>query len=228
MSWGFLGSASSWCAPFLAGLALAVWPSRNSQRARRVAAALTRHVPPERAGQAVPDWLKVVAVMGYRPRAGPPGRPLRLAPDLMMELVAAGLRSGLSVVDALGCAASAGRSPRGEAPGGDSPAYLDRVVARLRLGVPAREAWAEPPAELEPLARALVLAELSGAPAAGVVVRAASDARAAARERIELGAARLGVRLVLPLGLAVLPGFVLLAVAPIVLGLAAAVIGSAG
>ena len=73
-----------------------------------------------------------------------------------------------------------------------------------------------------------MLAELSGAPAASVVVRAASDARAAARERMELGAARLGVRLVLPLGLAVLPGFVLLAVAPIVLGLAASVIGSAG
>jgi Type II secretion system (T2SS), protein F len=228
MSWGFLGSAPSWCAPLLAGLAVAVWPSRHTQRARRVAAALPRPGPPQRAGPAVPEWPKVVAVIGYRSRRGPPGRPLRLAPDLVMELVASGLRSGMSVVDALGCAALAGRSPSGEAPGGDSSAYLDRVVARLRLGVAAREAWAEPPPELEPLARALVLAELSGAPAAGVVVRAASDARAAARERMELGAARLGVRLVLPLGLAILPGFVLLAVAPIVLGLAAAVIGSAG
>lgn len=260
MSWGLLGSTPSWWGPLLAGLAVAVWPSRRAQRVRRVAAALVRPDLPRSARPAVPRWSKVVAVIGYRSRAGPLGRSLTLAPDLVMELVASGLRSGLSVVDALGCAASAGRGPgadrppntvgrqppsaaatsprparsravrgRGaQAPGDDSSAYLDQVVARLRLGVPAREAWADPPAELEPLAKALVLAELSGAPAASVVVRAASDARAAARERMELGAARLGVRLVLPLGLAVLPGFVLLAVAPIVLGLAASVIGSAG
>jgi Type II secretion system (T2SS), protein F len=260
MSWGLLGSAPSWWGPLLAGLAVAVWPSRRTQRARRVVAALIGPDPPQQAGRAVRRRPKVVAVIGYRSRAGLLGRPLRLAPDLVMELVASGLRSGLSVVDALGCAASAGRGPGSDrppktvrrqppsetakslwpalsravrrrgarAPGDDSSAYLDQVVARLRLGVPAREAWAGPPAELEPLARALVLAELSGAPAASVVVRAASDARAAARERMEFGAARLGVRLVLPLGLAVLPGFVLLAVAPIVLGLAASVIGSAG
>jgi pilus assembly protein TadC len=53
-----------------------------------------------------------------------------------------------------------------------------------------------------------------------VVVRAAADLRAARREQAELAAARLGVRLVLPLGLAILPGFVLLAVVPIILGLA--------
>jgi tight adherence protein B len=102
------------------------------------------------------------------------------------------------------------------------------VVARLRAGLPAEQAWAERPRELEPLARALLLAELSGAPAADVVERAARDVRAQAREQVELGAARLGVRLVLPLGLAVLPGFVLLAVAPIVLGLAASVLRQGG
>jgi pilus assembly protein TadC len=61
-----------------------------------------------------------------------------------------------------------------------------------------------------------------------VVSRAAADVRAAWRERVELAAARLGVRLVLPLGLAVLPGFVLLAVVPIVLGLAASVLRTGG
>ena len=85
-----------------------------------------------------------------------------------------------------------------------------------------------PPPDLGSLARALQLAELSGAPAAAVVSRAATDLRARLRERTELAAARLGVRLVLPLGLAVLPGFVLLAVAPIVLGLATSVLHSAG
>jgi hypothetical protein len=134
-----------------------------------------------------------------------------------MELVACGLRSGLSVADAL--AASAGAAP---------PAYLVEVLGRLRLGVDAQRAWARPPPDFAGLARALVLADLSGAPAASVVSRAAADLRAARRERAELAAARLGVRLVLPLGLAVLPGFVLLAVVPIVLGLAESVLQSGG
>jgi pilus assembly protein TadC len=225
MSWDLVRSAPWWSGPLLVGLAVAIWPSRRrTRRARRAAAVLAGPGAPVRADPVIRRWPKVVAAIGFRSRASPP---LRLATDLLMELVAAGLRSGLSVVDALGCTASAGRGPGAQLPGGDSSAYLDQVVALLRLGVPAREAWAEPPAELEPLARALVLAELSGAPAARIVVRAASDARASARERVELGAARLGVRLVLPLGLAVLPGFVLLAVAPIVLGLAASVIGQA-
>jgi pilus assembly protein TadC len=136
-----------------------------------------------------------------------------------MDLVASGLRSGLSVVDALACASAVG---------GDPSAYLSAVVARLRVGLPAQLAWDRPPPPLLPLARAMVLADLSGAPAAAVVARAADDARAQMRERVEQAAARLGVRLVLPLGLAVLPGFVLLAVVPTVLGLAASVLHQAG
>ncbi len=136
-----------------------------------------------------------------------------------MDLVACGLRSGLSVVDSLQCAAAVGGDPSG---------YVAAVVARLRIGLPAQLAWERTPPPLVPLARALVLAELSGAPGAAVVARAATDARALARERLEQSAARLGVRLVLPLGLAVLPGFVLLAVVPIVLGLASSVLAQSG
>jgi len=182
-----------------------------------------------------------------RRAAGPPVSGGDLPPDLLMELVASGLRSGLSVVDALQCAASVGVEPQSERTGGSawgrpassiaaqgvSPsdddagatAYLRQVVHRMRLGVPAEAAWASPPTALEPLARAMVLAELAGAPAAAVVARAAVDTRTLARERVELAAARLGVQLVLPLGLAVLPGFVLLSVVPIVLGLATSVLG---
>jgi pilus assembly protein TadC len=134
-----------------------------------------------------------------------------------MELVACGLRAGLSVSAAVAAAGDAAREP-----------YLAEVLGRLRLGVRAERAWARPPPEYAGLARALLLAELSGAPAAAVVSRAAADVRAARRERVELAAARLGVRLVLPLGLAVLPGFVLLAVVPIVLGLAASVLRTGG
>jgi Flp pilus assembly protein TadB len=132
-----------------------------------------------------------------------------------MDLVACGLRAGLPVADALACGARAAGS-----------GHLAAVVGRLQLGVPAVEAWAAPPPDYGGLARAMILAELSGAPAAAVVSRAAADLRAARRERAELAAARLGVRLVLPLGLAILPGFILLAVAPIVLGLASSLLQS--
>lgn len=143
--------------------------------------------------------------------ASPAGAPL--ATDLVMELVACGLRAGLSVPDALAAAAPG-------APGD----YLATVVGRTRLGVPMDQAVARPPPDYERLTRALVLAELSGAPTAAVVSRAAADLRAERREAAEAAAARLGVRLVLPLGLAVLPGFVLLAVVPIVLGLLTSVL----
>jgi tight adherence protein B len=48
----------------------------------------------------------------------------------------------------------------------------------------------------------------------------ARDLRSARRRRARVAANRLGVRLVVPLGLATLPAFVLWAVAPVALGLA--------
>ncbi len=164
------------------------------------------------------------------------GLPLpALGPDLVMDLVVCGLRAGLPVGDALASAArAAGGSAddRGLEPGRRARltggGYLNAVVGRLRLGVPGSVAWGVPPADYAGLARAMILADLSGAPAASVVARAAADLRVARRERAELAAARLGVRLVLPLGLAVLPGFVLLAVVPIVLGLAASLLQGVG
>jgi pilus assembly protein TadC len=65
-----------------------------------------------------------------------------------------------------------------------------------------------------------VLAERTGASAAVVLVAAASDARSARQRRAVVAARRLGVLLVLPLGLTTLPAFVLMGVAPVVLGLA--------
>jgi Type II secretion system (T2SS), protein F len=180
--------------------------------------------------------LVFTAVLLWPGRSGPGGRPALLSrpahgwpaaasrsdasqpaltSELVMDLVVCGLRAGLPVVEALACAARAAGN-----------GYLAAVVGGLQLGVPAVEAWAAPPPNYGGLARAMVLAELSGAPAAAVVSRAAADVRLARRERAELAAARLGVRLVLPLGLMILPGFVLLAVAPIVLGLASSLLQS--
>jgi len=209
---------------FLSATAVLVWPGRRRSGHR------SRLAPMAGRGPAVtgPNWPRrsrfgraTSEPNGQRrSRFGPAATraaTVGLQPDLVMELVACGLRAGLSVSAAVAAAGEAAREP-----------YLAEVLGRLRLGVRAERAWARPPPEYAGLARALLLAELSGAPAASVVSRAAADVRAARREQVELAAARLGVRLVLPLGLAVLPGFVLLAVVPIVLGLAATVLRTRG
>jgi tight adherence protein B len=103
------------------------------------------------------------------------------------------------------------------------PQVRRRVAAQLdawRLGVPADRAWQGVDPELEPLARSLVMAERTGASAAVVLSAAAADARAGRRRRAVIAARRLGVLLVLPLGLTTLPAFVLVGVVPVVLGLA--------
>lgn len=189
----------------LCAAAVLAWPGRAPVEARIRGLRLTRATTS--APRGAPGALSSLAV-AVAPV--PPALPT----DLVLELVACGLRAGLAVGDALAAATPGARSE-----------YLDSVVGRVRLGLPMEQAWARPPPEYEGLARAIVLTAMSGAPAAEVVARAAWDLRTARRERAELAAARLGVRLVLPLGLAVLPGFVLLAVVPIVLGLAASVLG---
>lgn len=73
---------------------------------------------------------------------------------------------------------------------------------------------------LATLGRAFALAELTGAPTATVVSAAATRLRAERHAAARIAAARLGSHLVLPLGLAVLPAFVLLGVVPVVLALA--------
>jgi len=65
----------------------------------------------------------------------------------------------------------------------------------------------------------LELAERAGAPAAELLTSAAQQCRRSARASGRRAATDLGVRLLLPLALCVLPSFLLLGVAPMVLGL---------
>lgn len=113
---------------------------------------------------------------------------------------------------------------------------IDLVVAALAAGLPAAAAVAaarsaaqhspdDPvrgPAHQVPAAvtRAFRLAERTGASAAELLRRAADDERSRRRAAVAVAASRLGVRLVVPLGLTILPAFVLLGVAPVVIGLA--------
>ena len=76
-----------------------------------------------------------------------------------------------------------------------------------RVGAPGRE-----------LAAAIATADRDGLPLAPVLDRLAADARAARRRSGEAAARRLPVQLSFPLVVCTLPSFVLLAIAPAVLG----------
>lgn len=67
----------------------------------------------------------------------------------------------------------------------------------------------------------LDLSERAGAPAADLLRATSSDARRRARTEGRLGAARLGARLLLPMGLCTLPAFLLLGVGPMLLSVLA-------
>lgn len=138
------------------------------------------------------------------------GRRHELAPGLALDLVAVAVAGGAAasaasalVVDALG---RYGPAPPSASPASSSPGRQPSTL----LGTGA--------AEQHQIAAVLSLAALAGAPPAQLLraeaVRLRRDAIGAASER----AAALGVQVMLPLGLCVLPAFLLLSVAPVLLG----------
>lgn len=165
---------------------------------------------------------------GARPAAGG-----ELLEPLLLDLVAAALAAGAPPADALAVVAGALEEPR--LPGG--PAGLRLVAQRLRLGATGDAAWGparaprgtagtDGPGAADALRRCLELSASTGAPAAPLLRAAAADLRRRRRRSAEQAAARLGVRVVLPLGLCALPGFAAWGVVPVVVGLASTVLGS--
>ncbi|MGV8976814.1 MAG: type II secretion system F family protein [Cellulomonas sp.] len=156
------------------------------------------------------------AHVGLAPRAAGGDRRGRAVPDrdvvLLLDLLDMAVTAGAGVPRALEAV--------GEAVGGADGERLARVSVELILGAQWSAAWAGTPDGLRPVAECLEAAWVHGAapgPAlrarAGVVRR---DRRRAARE----AAGRLGVHLVLPLGLCFLPAFVLLGLVPVMVSLA--------
>lgn len=143
-----------------------------------------------------------------------------VSPAVLMELVAACLDCGLSPQGAVTAAVVVAGDATGR--------RLGPCLGAWNLGADVAVAWRGVPAPYEPLARSLVLADRTGASAAVVLRRVAGDERARRRRRARLAARRLGVRLVVPLGLTTLPAFVLWAVVPVVVGLAGQLLGSSG
>lgn len=132
---------------------------------------------------------------------------------LTAELLAACMAAGSAPADAARAVGTCLGGPLGE--------RLVRVCEELRLGAEPATAWS-PLAELPgggPLARCLVRAQLSGAPAVEQIARQAADTRAAGSRRAMTGARKAAVLVTGPLGLCFLPAFLLAGVAPVVVGL---------
>lgn len=128
-------------------------------------------------------------------------------------LLAATLRGGAAPPD--GVAVVAAALP------GAAAERLAPVSARLSVGVDPGQVWdalaADP--ELGRLGRALARAQSSGAPVVATVERLADDLARTAHADQEERARAVGVKAALPLGLCLLPAFVLLGIVPLVVAL---------
>lgn len=145
---------------------------------------------------------------------------------VLLDLADAALGAGASVPGTL---VALGRALSGTAPeaadDGGTGAALGRAGRALLLGAPWTEAWDGAPDGLVPLADALEPAWVDGAAPGPLLRQAAGSVRATRHREAQEAAARLGVRLVLPLGLCFLPAFVLLGLVPVVLAAGGAVLG---
>lgn len=129
-----------------------------------------------------------------------------------LALLALAYRSGLPTWDVLDAVADG----LDGAPATD----LRQVATALRWGATDGEAWACAGPTWAPAARAVAVAHQAGVAPGPMLLAASDDLRAAELERLEVSAAKVGVRLVAPLGLVLLPAFCLTTVAPLVIALA--------
>ena len=131
----------------------------------------------------------------------------------VVGLLAAAVRGGLPPADALAlvCVALPG-------PAADSLATLP---PRIALGIDPAEAWRalETDPGLAPLGRTLARSARTGEPIADALDRLGAELAARARAEAEDAARRVGVRAAVPLGLCLLPAFLLIGIVPVVAGL---------
>lgn len=180
-----------------AGLAIAVtvllWWSRPARPSRSQRIGRARDAPAGAAGEVGRD-------------ESPP-----VDAAVLLDLVATALAAGVAIPLALDAV--------GEAVGGQVGRTLRRVGAGLLVGARWDDAWGDDlPTDVAELATALEPAWADGVAAEPLLARAAQRVRADRATRARESAARLSARLVLPLGLCLLPSFVLLGLVPVVLG----------
>jgi len=131
----------------------------------------------------------------------------------LVRLLGAALRAGAAPGDAvrLVCAALPGAAA----------SRLAGIPESLALGVDPARVWASlgDDQALAPLGRCLARAHETGAPVVAAVERLADELERSSRGQVEDRARAVGVRAALPLGLCLLPSFLLLGIVPLVAGL---------
>lgn len=155
-----------------------------------------------------PAWLST-----WLDRAWGNGPIDRLAVAADISLFAACLRAGLSTSQAASAVATAA------SPG--TAGKWESVAALLQVGVDPGRAWqamndTEGLSELADLSR---ISQRSGAAVAEGCERIAETLRSEASDASQAAAERAGVFIALPLAVCFLPGFIILGLAPVVIGL---------
>ena len=145
----------------------------------------------------------------------------RLAADLphVVDLLSACLAVGLAPSEAVRRIASAVGGPTAE--------ELGALLARLDFGVDPVAAWRDlgRHPQLGPLGRCVARSVDSGASVADATSRLADDLRRDVRAQVEARARQVGVRAAVPLGVCLLPAFLLVGVVPLVVGSVPLVLG---
>lgn len=162
-------------------------------------------------GAAVLVWVLVA-------RAEPPAlrrRREQVRRDLphLVGLLAVALRAGAAPVEAVPVACAALPGPAAE--------HLSALTARLGLGVDPGVVWSDVARDplLAPLGRALARAHSSGSSVVEAVEHLADSLARESRAEAEDLARSVGVRAAVPLGICLLPAFVLIGIVPLAAGL---------
>jgi Flp pilus assembly protein TadB len=163
----------------------------------------------------------VWVVLGRAETPAQRARRVRVRVELphVVGLLAAAVRGGLPPADALALVCVALPGPAADA--------LATLPPRIALGVDPAEAWRvlETDPALAPLGRTLARSARTGEPVADALDRLGAELAARARGDAEDAARRVGVRAAVPLGLCLLPAFLLIGIVPVVAGLVADLAG---
>ncbi|MEP7763786.1 type II secretion system F family protein [Sanguibacter sp. 25GB23B1] len=158
-------------------------------------------------------WYRWRTVRG----ADPDEEPVRVELTVVLDLLSSALGSGAGLPRAL--------EATGDALGGPDRAVLRGAASALLLGASWDAAWAGTGERFAHVAEALQPAWVHGAAPRDALRLAGVRIDQDARTRARTAAARLGVHLVLPLGVCFLPAFVLIGLVPVLLSLGAGVLG---
>lgn len=145
------------------------------------------------------------------------GAPVRVELTVVLDLLSSALGSGAGIPRAL--------EATGDALGGPDRVILRGAASALLLGASWDAAWAGTGERFAHVAEALQPAWVHGAAPRDALRLAGVRIDQDARTRARTAAARLGVHLVLPLGVCFLPAFVLIGLVPVLLSLGAGVLG---